>query len=73
MRSSRYAASQLLDDQREFHGIAKSDTLAGYVKLLDSTIKNYDIIRSIPAKPLLCKLTSGGFFIAQIDGGIYAV
>ncbi|MFO1526964.1 MAG: hypothetical protein U1F16_13435 [Turneriella sp.] len=44
-----------------------------YSKLLDFMTKKYDILPSIPAKPLLCTLNSGGFFIALIDSGDYAV
>lgn len=44
-----------------------------YSKLLDFMTKKYDILCSILAKPLPCMLNSGGFFIALIDSGVYAV
>ena len=44
-----------------------------YSKILDFMTKKCDILPSIPAKPLLCTLNSGGFFIALIDSGGYAV
>lgn len=33
-----------------------------YSKIFDFMTKKYDIPVSIPAKPLLCTLNSGGFF-----------